>query len=181
MRSLDRETPEKDTRTDDDEVTLALTREEVAALVLRKCKAADFYDWLAEDPQDGDTHDLLRLRSQCLGMVDELDGHLTDRLRLWVKKRLGDERRKHHTKNIREFLEHMSNDAVRALYDSMVKIESGRVESDDTQRLEEERQKPAQEDDQEDGPITPAEADANDDDQFLKELREMEAQHHEEE
>jgi hypothetical protein len=58
-------TSENDARTGVDQVTLALTREEVAALVLQKCKEADFYDWLAEDSQDGDTHDLLHYDAAC--------------------------------------------------------------------------------------------------------------------
>ena len=163
---------EKDTRTSDDQVTLALTREEVAALILEKLKEADHYDWLAEDPQDGDTHDLLRLRYHSMMKVKVLDEHLNDDLRSWVNQRLGDERRRHCKKYIRDFLEHMSNDAVQALYDSMLKIEYGRVGNNETQGHEEERQELAKAVDQEDAPIRPVEA-VNSDEQRVPEEEEQ--------
>ena len=63
----------------------------------------------------------------------------------------------------------MSNDAVQALYDSMVKIEYGRVGNDETQGHEEERQEPAKAADQENAPISPVEAVDSDEERFLEE------------
>jgi len=116
-------------------------------------------------------------------VVEELDGHMTAELREWVTKRRDEECKKLLTETVQTFLNDASSKQTRGIYDLALKLNAeerndealhGRVKNDDTQRLEEKRREPSRAGDQGDGPPTSEEAVASDEDQFLKELANME-------